>query len=213
MLYCLDSGKLQLIIGRPNQDEIILSRILEKTIRRSSALDTESLCIVAGSKCFALRADVHILNHDGNLIDASCVALIAALQHFRRPDVSIEGEKVTIFDVRDREPVPLSMLHHPLCVTVSYCNDGESVILDATAAEEQVRDTHVIIGMNKHGELCQVAKYGGSPIDPFSVVNCTKQALPKVQELSKLIDAKLAEDAKKRDAKGLMAELRAENDR
>jgi len=192
---------------------MILSRILEKTIRRSSALDTESLCIVAGSKCFALRADIHILNHDGNLIDASCIALITALQHFRRPDVSIEGEKVTIYDIRDREPIPLSMLHHPLCVTFSFYNDGSAVLSDATAAEEQVRDTHVIVGMNKHGELCQLAKYGGSSIDPYSLINCSKQALPKVQELSKFIDLRLAEDGKRRDAGGLINELKADNDR
>jgi exosome complex component RRP45 len=198
---------------RPNQEEIILSRILEKTIRRSSALDTESLCIVAGSKCFSLRADIHILNHDGNLVDASCIAVIAALQHFRRPDVSIEGEEVIVYDIREREPVPLSMLHHPFCVTFSYLNEGDSVLLDATASEEQVRGTHIVIGMNNHGELCQVAKYGGSPIDGYALINCTRQALPKIQELSKFVELKLAEDAKKRDVGDLLNELRAENER
>jgi len=200
-------------VGRQNQSETLLSRMLEKTIRRSSALDTESLCIVAGSKCFALRADIHILNHDGNLIDASCIALVAALQHFRRPDVSIEGEKVTIYNIRDREPIPLSMLHHPLCITFSFFNDGSSVLVDVSLAEEQVRETHVIVGMNKHGELCQLTKYGGSPVDPYALINCSKQALPKVQELSRFIESRLAADAKARDSGGLMNELKADNDR
>jgi hypothetical protein len=31
--------------------------------------------------------------HDGGLLDASCIAIIAALQHFRRPDVSIAGRR------------------------------------------------------------------------------------------------------------------------
>jgi exosome complex component RRP45 len=198
---------------RQNQDEIILSRILEKAIRRSSALDTESLCIIAGSKCFSLRADVHVLDHDGNLIDATCIALVAALQHFRRPDVEIEGEKVTVFTSREREPIPLSMLHHPFCVTFSYFDDGDIMLLDATLAEEQVRDGEVIITMNRNGELCQIAKYGGVPVDALAVVNWTNMALVKVQEMSKVVQQKLEEDAKKKDAGGIAAELRAENDR
>ncbi|KAK8253311.1 ribosomal protein S5 domain 2-type protein [Phyllosticta capitalensis] len=200
-------------VGRYTDAEIILSRILEKAIRRSGALDTESLCIVAGSKCFSVRADVHILDHDGGLIDASCIAVIAALQHFRRPDVSVEGEKVIVYSPREREPVALSMLHHPLCVTFSYYNNGETVLLDATMAEEQVREGEIIVTMNKFGELCQIAKYGGVPIDPVAVLQCTNVALNKVQALTKYIQGRLEEDAKKRDAGGLMAELSAENER
>ncbi|KAK8194574.1 ribosomal protein S5 domain 2-type protein [Phyllosticta capitalensis] len=200
-------------VGRQTDAEIILSRILEKAIRRSGALDTESLCIVAGSKCFSVRADVHILDHDGGLIDASCIAVIAALQHFRRPDVSVEGEKVIVYSPREREPVALSMLHHPLCVTFSYYNNGETVLVDATMAEEQVREGEIIVTMNKFGELCQIAKYGGVPIDPVAVLQCTNVALNKVQALTKYIQGRLEEDAKKRDAGGLMAELSAENER
>lgn len=39
---------------------------------------------------------MHLLNHDGNIIDAASVAGIVALCHFRRPDVSVQGEEVTV---------------------------------------------------------------------------------------------------------------------
>lgn len=192
---------------------MLLSRILEKAIRRSSALDTESLCIVAGSKCFSLRADVHVLDHGGNLIDAACIALIAALQHFRRPDVTIDGDSVTVHDILEREPVPLSIIHHPLCVSFSYYEDGTIVLVDADLAEEQVREGQLVITMNRHGELCQMAKYGGGAVDGFSIITWTNMALPHVQRITELIKTKLEEDAKKRDVGGLMAELSAENER
>lgn len=200
-------------IGRPTDAEIILSRILEKAIRRSNALDTESLCIIAGQKCFALRADVHIVDHDGGLIDASCIAVMAALQHFRRPDVQVEGEKAIILSVREREPIPLSILHQPLCVTFSYFEDEETYLVDANAAEEQVRQGQVIITMNKHGEVCQIAKYGGATVNPLALLNCTNIALEKVKQMSKFIQQKLDEDNKRRNPKGLMNELSAENAR
>lgn len=168
---------------------------------------------MAGSKCFALRADIHVLSHDGNLIDVACIAVITALQHFRRPDVTVSGDSVTVHDIRERDPVALSLIHHPLCVTFSYIDGGNFVLVDSTLAEEQVREGQIILTMNRHGELCQMAKYGGAPVDGFNIINWTNKALPHVQQLSDLIKQRLEEDAKERDGGGLMAELSAENDR
>jgi exosome complex component RRP45 len=105
------------------------------------------------------------------------------------------------------------MLHHPLCVTFSYFDGGNIRIMDATAAEEQVREGEVIITMNRNGEICQIAKYGGVPVDALALVNWTSTALIKVKEMTKFIQLKLEEDAKKRDVGGLIAELRSENER
>ena len=198
---------------RQDQTEILLSRLLEKTIRRSGALDTESLCIIAGQKCFHLRADVHVLDHDGNLVDACCLATVAALLHFRRPDVEVKGEDVTVFDLREREPVRLSMQHHPFCVTFSYYDSGQIILQDATLLEEHCREGEIVISMNRFGEVCQIAKYGGPPVDGLSMLTCTNLALERVKMFDKLVKEKLAEDESRRDAGGLMAELSAENER
>lgn len=199
-------------IGRPTEQEVILSRILEKAIRRSRAIDTESLCIVAGQKCWAVRADVHVLGFDGGLIDASCIAIMAALQHFRRPDVSVDGERVTIHTMEERVPVALSILHQPICVTFNLYHDGAVVLLDASNQEEQVRESEMIITANDF-EICQIAKLGGKAIDAAVTTKCFAAALTKAREINALIKKKLAEDATKRDVGGFIAELRAENDR
>ncbi|EGP88685.1 uncharacterized protein MYCGRDRAFT_108491 [Zymoseptoria tritici IPO323] len=200
-------------VGRQDQTEILLSRLLEKTIRRSGALDTESLCIIAGSKCFHIRADIHVLDHDGNIIDAACVALVAALMHFRRPDIEIHGEEVTVFSLQEREPVKLQMQHQPFCITTSYYESGEVMLQDATLLEEHCREGEVVVSINRFGEVCQIAKYGGAPVDGLSVLNCTTAALEKAKWLDKFVKFKLEEDDNKRDKGGLMAELSAENER
>ncbi|KAI9733740.1 MAG: hypothetical protein M1818_007154 [Claussenomyces sp. TS43310] len=200
--------------GRPSEAEILLSRLLEKTLRRSSALDTESLCLVAAQKVWSVRADVHILSYDGNLIDTSCLAIVAALQHFRKCDTSIEGETVTIYTPAEREPVPLSLLHLPFCVTFSFYNgQDELVLVDTTLLEEQLRDASVTISMNRHGEICQIAKLGGAPIDAVVLLQCTSLAAVKTKDLNRLVGKKLEEDKKGRDKGGLIAELSAENAR
>ncbi|CAI4218795.1 unnamed protein product [Parascedosporium putredinis] len=126
---------------------------------------------------------------DGNLVDAACVAVVAALRHFRKPDSSTEGESL----LRRR--------------------GDKGVVVDATWLEEQVRSGSCTVGMNKHGEICQVSKLGGAPVEAVALLQCGNLALAKVKEFSDLLDAKLAEDAKRRDKGGLIAQLSAENDR
>lgn len=156
-----------------------------------------------------------MLSLDGNLVDAACVAVVAALRHFRKPDSSTEGEEVTVYTAAEREPVPLSWLHSPLCVTFSFFGEeGEKgMLVDATWLEEQVATGNCTIGMNKHGEICQVSKLGGAPVEAVLLLQCGNLALAKVREFSDLLDAKLAEDAKRKDKGGLIAQLSAENER
>jgi exosome complex component RRP45 len=158
---------------------------------------------------------VHILSADGNLIDASCVAVIAALQHFRKPDTSIDGDVVKVYTIAEREPVPLSLLHFPYCVTFSFYNVSgvELVLLDTVLKEEQLREGCVTISMNRHGEVCQIAKLGGLPVDAVLLLQCTSTAFVKVKELSAFVTKRLLEDAKKRDEGGLRVDLSAENAR
>jgi len=192
---------------------VILSRILEKAIRRSNAIDTESLCIIAGLKCWSVRADVHVLNADGNLIDASCLAIVAALQHFRRPDVSVDGEDVTIYTIEERVPVPLSIMHRPICITFSFYHDGQIFILDASLREEQVREGEVIVTVNQYGEVCQIAKLGGVSVEPMTMLQIVSIAESKAKEIDQIISKGLLQDSVGRNVDGLIAELSAENER
>ena len=43
-----------------------------------------------------IRLDIHVLNHEGNVADCAGVAGLAALAHFKRPDVSLEGDIVKV---------------------------------------------------------------------------------------------------------------------
>ena len=90
----------------------------------SKCVDLESLCILVEEKAWEVRVDIHILNHDGNLIDASTLAALGALCHFRRPDVTLDGREVIIHPCEERDPVPLTILHYPLSLTFALFNQG-----------------------------------------------------------------------------------------
>mgnify|MGYP003366842008 CR=1 FL=1 len=103
-------------------EEILISRLIEKAVRRSNALDLESLCIIAGSKVWSIRVDIQFLNYDGNFIDICCLGAMIGLLHYKKTDCEVSGNDVIIYDTRQREPVPLSILHIPICITFNFFN-------------------------------------------------------------------------------------------
>ncbi|KAL1957199.1 hypothetical protein VTO42DRAFT_6233 [Malbranchea cinnamomea] len=199
--------------GRQSELEIQLSRILDKIIRRSNALDTESLCIAKGSSCWNVRADVHIVDSDGGLVDACCLAIMAGLLHFRLPESTVRDGKVTIYTPEEKVPVPLNITKIPLSVTFSLFDEGRISLLDSTTSEEAVSDGSVIIALDKTGEIAFYSKPDGTPADPLNMVSSATVALTKVRELAKFMSNKLEEDVKLREKKHPSTESSATNER
>jgi exosome complex component RRP45 len=79
-----------------SDEEILVSRLLERAFKRSRAIDTEGLCIVASEKVWQIRVDIRVLDHEGNVTDCACIAAMSALLSFKRPDVSVQGYDVVI---------------------------------------------------------------------------------------------------------------------
>lgn len=125
--------------GRGRSRAAELARLLERQIRDARAIDVEALCIAPGERVWQLRCDVHVLDDQGNLVDAVALAAIGALLHFRRADVSVQGREVTVHSYTERAPVPLAIHHIPLCVTFGLFADvpqqlGELSLAHADAA-------------------------------------------------------------------------------
>lgn len=90
--------------------------MLEKVLRRSDAVDRESLCILASQRVlfflhsislrrpkkptqlqvWNIKLTLHFLSDEGNMLDCACLAGIAALRHFRKPDVEVVGEEIIV---------------------------------------------------------------------------------------------------------------------
>jgi len=187
-------------VGRPSEDEVQINRLVEKAMRRGRAIDTEGLCIVAGEKVWLIRIDIHFLDHKGNLIDCACLAAISALLHFRRPDVTVIGEDVTIHTMEERNPVPLSVHHIPVSVTFAFFDNGELLVVDPTMLEDQIREGDMTITMNIHKEICALSKAGGIPLEMDQVIRCSKIAIVKVTEITEQIQKALAKDRQKRQS-------------
>ncbi|KAH7484881.1 hypothetical protein PRIC1_004193 [Phytophthora ramorum] len=186
-----------------------LARLVERGVRESRALDTEALAVVAGEKVWAITCHVHVVDHGGNLVDAASLAAIAALMHYRRPEVAVkEGSGgsggVTVYSVDEHAAVPLSLHHIP--ISISFCflqpalnmnssggndddmdadEDGEPIIfMDPTDREERITDARMSFTFNSFRELCAVHKIGGATISPATVLRCANVAAARAVELT-----------------------------
>nr|XP_021410616.1 exosome complex component RRP45 isoform X1 [Lonchura striata domestica] len=188
--------------GRQSELLVSLNRLLERCLRDSKCIETESLCVVAGEKVWQIRLDMHLLNHDGNITDAASIAGIVALCHFRRPDVSVQGEEVTVYTPEERDPVPLSIHHMPICVSFAFFHQGTYLLVDPTEREERVMDGLLVIAMNKHHEICTIQSSGVVMLLPDQILRCTKITAVKVAEITELIQKALENDQKARKEGG-----------
>lgn len=68
--------------------------------------------------------DINVLNHEGNILDCSSIAALGALAHFRRPDVTCDGEEFIIHPLQQRDPIPTVIHHYPVCITYAIFNGG-----------------------------------------------------------------------------------------
>ncbi|TFK51241.1 ribosomal protein S5 domain 2-like protein [Heliocybe sulcata] len=193
--------------GRTSDEEVTITRMLDKVLRRSDAVDKESLCVLAGQRVWHLRLTVHCLADAGNMLDCACLAGIIALKHFRRPEVEVIGDEVTVHPPTERAPLPLSLHHTPLCLTFAFFPESSSktatstsstkttTVLDPSLLESQLATGFLHVALNAQRELCVVQKAGGVPLTEDEILPLIKDvAVTRVRELDRIVESRLKED-------------------
>lgn len=167
--------------GPPDENSIELARVVDRGIRESKAIAVEELCIEPGKKVFIIFVDVYVLNHDGNLIDASCLAALAALLNTKMFNYEIKDGEVKI------KPgyKPLSIRNYPIAVTVAKIND--KLVVDPWLEEEQVMDARLTMTIEKDGNICAIQKGGYGYFTPDQVIEVSKIVRQKAEEQRKLV--------------------------
>ena len=167
--------------GPPNENAIELARVVDRGIRESKAISLEKLCITPGKKVFIVFVDVYVLNDDGNLIDASALAAIAALLNTKIFNYEIKNGEVEIKPGYTQLPV----VDHPIAVTFAKIND--KLVADPWLVEEQVMDARLTITMDKDGKICALQKGGYGYFSMEQILEAAKIARQKTEELRKIV--------------------------
>lgn len=185
--------------GRPSDAGVQLNRILERVLKDSRCVDLESLCIVAEEKVWSIRIDVNILNYEGNAVDCASVACLAALAHFRRPDVTSTGNgEIIVHTAAEKALIPMVILHFPVCVSFGIFHNGKLAIADPSKLEERVSEANIVFGINSYKELCGLHLGGTTLTNPQLLLRCAEKGTKRARKLVDLIKETLAKDADQR---------------
>jgi len=167
--------------GPPGEESIELARVVDRGIRESKSIALEELCIIPGKKVFIIFVDVYVLNHDGNLIDASAMAALAALLNTKIFNYEVEDGEVKI------KPgfKPLPVKDYPIAVTLAEI-DGKLVV-DPWLDEEEVMNARITFAFDKEGRICAIQKGGSGFFTKEQVLEAMRIAREKAAELRKLV--------------------------
>jgi exosome complex component RRP42 len=167
--------------GPPGEDATELARVVDRGLRESESIDFKKFCITAGEKVWMINVDIHIINHDGNLIDASSLAALAALLNTKMFNYEVKEGEVKI------KPgfKPLPIRNYPIAVTIAKFND--KLVVDPGLDEEEVMDARLTMTIEKDGKICAIQKGGFGHFTAEQVFEASKIAMQKAEEQRKLI--------------------------
>jgi exosome complex component RRP42 len=123
--------------------------------------------------------DVYVLNHDGNLIDASALAAMAALLNTKMPKYEVEEGEIKIRPGYTQIPIR----RHP--VTVTFAKINEKLVVDPWLDEEQVMDARLSIAFDDDGNICAMQKGGSGYFTQKQVLEAVTIAREKADEIRK----------------------------
>ena len=187
---------------RNTEECVEIVRVLERSVRDARCLDMESLCIIAGKSAWSLEANLTVINHCGNMIEAASIALLSALSHFKRPEVTVTDEqKLVVHDFDERYPIPLTIFHMPFCT--KFCFFKNQTIVDPSDQEEDVAEGSLIVASNAHRELTALHVSGKARIDQHLIKKCTSRAMARTCRVTEYVKSALQADKAKRDKKEL----------
>jgi len=167
--------------GPPSEGAIELARVVDRGIRESKAIGLEALCVKPKKHVAIVFVDVYVLDHDGNLIDASAISALAALLTSKMRRYEMEGEEVRTSD----DLVPLPVQNEPVAITTAKI-DGH-MILDPSLDEELVMSSRLTVTTGRDGNICAMQKGGLGTFTDQEVRQAVKTAIEKGKEIRETI--------------------------
>jgi len=147
--------------GPPDENAYELARIIDRSFRETKAIELKELALIPGQKVLVVWNDIYVLNHSGNLIDASAIATLVALMRTKVPNYEI-GEGGTISKGNGYRG---SLKINKKIITATVAKIGNYYIADPTEEEEYVSDARLSVSFTEDGMIAGMQKIGTGSLD------------------------------------------------
>lgn len=130
-------------LGPAEIGAIELSRVIDRGIREGGVVDLSQLAIKEGEKVWNLFVDIYTINDDGNLMDASGIAALAALMDAKLPKYDEKNDEV-LYGQPDKD-LPLN---ETKLFPITFRKIGDQLVVDPTKEEEDSSEGRLTIGVS-----------------------------------------------------------------
>ncbi len=175
--------------GPPDENAIELARVIDRSLREIRVIDLEKLAIIPGEKVWMVWVDIYVLNHAGNLLDASSLAAMAALMVTKMPKVEVSEQGEVKVD-KSVHVGSLPLNHRVVTVTVGKLD--EYLLVDPTDEEELVLDAKLAVSVSEDGRIAGMQKMGPGDFTVDEVYKAVNLALETGKELHSILEEYVA---------------------
>jgi exosome complex component RRP42 len=165
--------------GPPGENAVELARVVDRGIRESKCIEVGKLCIVPEENVWMIFVDIHIINDQGNLLDAAALAAITALSNAKIP--KIKDEEIVRGDYEKDLPV----VFKPINITVGKV--GNNFLVDPNFDEEKIMDAKLSVSVRDDEKICALQKQGTGELSFEDLEKMVDIAMKKSEEIRKLV--------------------------
>lgn len=140
--------------GPPSKEAIEMSRVCDRSIREAHVIDVDKLCVVPKEKVWIVFVDIYPLTDDGNLLDASTIAAMAALASAKIPVVDVDPETHVCTKKEEKISLPISTY----ATSITFSKIGDKILADPTLEEEKVEEGRFTVGVMENGKIAALQK-------------------------------------------------------
>ncbi|RLG59057.1 RNA-binding protein [Candidatus Geothermarchaeota archaeon] len=167
--------------GPPTEEEIELSRVIDRGIRGAKVINLKDLAIKPGEKVLKVFVDFNVMNDAGNVIDASNIAVISALLTAKYPDIKeLKGGR----DINEASRVQLPT--HNIPISVTFANLFGKLVVDPITEEEVIADARLTLTLTSEERICAVQKGGSGTLtfnQLFEALNIARRVSNDIRKL------------------------------
>ncbi len=167
--------------GPPGEAAVELARVVDRGIRESHAIDFHKLCIKSGKKMWMIAVDICTINDAGNLLDASGLGTLAAIQDAVFPVLNESEDGDYSINYKEKTTDKITMTKVPIPVTVHKI--GEHFIVDPSVDEEAESMARLTVTSIETGQLCALQKGGKGVLTVEDIDAMVTLAVEKSNEL------------------------------
>ena len=163
--------------GPPDENAIELARVIDRALREFKVIKVDELALIPGKKVWITWLDIYVLDHGGNLIDASSIAAMAALLTTKMPKVEVDESKGEV--IVDKSQYVDNLPIRSSVVTITIGKIGHHLIVDPTYEEEQILDAKITIAVSDDGRIAGIQKAGMGGFTAEEVKRAVRIAISK----------------------------------